>query len=322
MKDKEISMLSAVARSAAQKNGHNPELAEAFIRKEKEVKIGETVVDAGDSLLTLSAEEAARGYDGRPLLAVQVTPSLEDLARHAGLTGTITRIQPSGFERVAFWITTLAPLFLLGGILGGYIEFKTPGFGVPGILSIICFGIFFTGHFLAGLSGWETAFFFGLGIALLLAELLLFPGMILPGTAGAVLVVGSLIYAMVDRYPSQPVVPDSAMLVRPLANLVIAIGLTVVAGLVLARYLPRTAFYNRIVLGAAIPSGPAVTAPISLLQIALGETGTARTVLRPSGKADFGGRLYDVVSEGGMIDAGEPVRVRHIEGLKVVVEQA
>jgi membrane-bound serine protease (ClpP class) len=50
MKDKEISMLSAVARSAAQKNGHNPELAEAFIRKEKELKIGEAVISSSDSL--------------------------------------------------------------------------------------------------------------------------------------------------------------------------------------------------------------------------------------------------------------------------------
>jgi membrane-bound serine protease (ClpP class) len=174
----------------------------------------------------------------------------------------VTRIEPSGFERVASWITTLAPLFLLGGILGGYIEFKTPGFGIPGNSLDDLLRHLLHGHYIAGLSGWETAFFFGLGVALVLTELLIFPGMIFPGAAGVLLILGALIYAMVDRYPSQPVMPDSAMLLRPLTNLSIAFLLTLAAAVVLARYLPRTSFYHSIVLGAAIPAGPAVSEPL------------------------------------------------------------
>ena len=322
MTDKTVSMLSAVARSAAQKNGHNPEIAEAFIRKEKEVKVGDTVINKGDSLLTLSAEEAARNIEGKPLLAVGVASSLADMLSAAGLNGPLQRVEPTGFERLASWITTLAPLFLLGGILGAYVEFKTPGFGLPGILSLCCFGTFFTGHYLAGLAGWEVAFFFAIGVALVLGELILHPGTILPGVAGVMLMLGSLIYAMVDRYPSEPFWPSSEMLFRPMINLVIAFFLSVGAAALLAKYLPRTSFYQRIVLGATVPSGPLVSEPIAMLGLEIGERGASRTVLRPSGKAEFGGKLYDVVSQGDMLDSGVPIRVRSVEGLKIVVEAA
>ena len=43
---------------------------------------------------------------------------------------------------------------------------------------------------------------------------------------GLLLLVGSLLWAMVDHYPTQPLVPSSTMLVRPLLNLVVATVLT------------------------------------------------------------------------------------------------
>ena len=150
-------------------------------------------------------------------------------------------IEPSGFEQLALWITALAPLFLLGGMLGAYIEFKTPGFGLPGILSICCFAIFFTGHYIAGLAGWEVGVLFVIGLMLVLGELLLHPGTVVPGVAGALLMVGALIWAMVDRYPGEPFLPTSAMLVRPMVNLGIAFVLAIIAGGALAKYLPRPA---------------------------------------------------------------------------------
>ncbi len=51
----------------------------------------------------------------------------------------------------------------------------------------------------------------------------------------------------------------------------------------------------------------------------VGKTGTALTALRPSGTAEIDGRRVDVVTEGGMIDGGNPVKVVAVEGLRVVV---
>jgi len=320
MTDKTVSSISAMARAAAEKMGHRPEIADSFIKKEAELKIGDVLIDKADALLTLTAPEAARLYDGKPLLAAGVADSLEEMLKAAGLTGPRQTIEPSGFEHVAFWITALAPVFLLGGIIGGYIEFKAPGFGLPGFLSLICFTIFFTGHYIAGLTGWEVMIVFFLGVLLVLAELFLHPGTVLPGVAGALMMVGSLLWAMIDRYPGMPLLPSSEMLTRPLINFCIALGLAIVIGWWLARYLPRTSLYHHIVLGRSVQGSPAAAAVVPLSPIRLGEQGTAHTMLRPSGKAEFAGHTVDVVSRGDFIEPGSPVRIVAVDGLRVVVE--
>ena len=198
LNQKVVSYFSGYFRSAAEKNGYNPELAEAFINKEKEVKIGDKVINAKGSLLTLSAQEAVKEYDGKPLLAQGIVSNLEELCEKAGLRAKdIVRIEPTGFERLAQWITVLAPLFLVGGMIGAYLEFKSPGFGVAGILSAICFLLFFAGHYIAGLTGFEVVAVFILGTLLVLTELLFFPGVTLLALVGTALMTGALLFAMV-----------------------------------------------------------------------------------------------------------------------------
>jgi membrane-bound serine protease (ClpP class) len=322
MTDKTVSMLSATARAAAQKNGHNSDVAEAFVNKEKELKIGEVVIDKADSLLTLSAAEASRLYDGKPLLAAGTATTLEEMLSQAGLTGSVRRIEPTGFEQLALWITALAPLFLLGGIVGAYMEFKTPGFGIPGILGLVCFAFFFAGHYLAGLAGWEVVAIFAFGMLLVIGELFIHPGTLIPGLLGALMVVGSLIWAMIDRYPGDAWWPTSDMLTRPLINL----GIAVLGGLgavyLLAKLLPKTPLYSHIVLGAASGSMSASRVPLVNSRVALGTMGIAHTMLRPSGKANFEGYHCDVVTDGDFIDPGAKVRVVAVDGTRVVVEPA
>ena len=118
MRDKTISYWSALVRGFAVRNGHNPDVGEAFMNKDKEVKIGDRVVHPKGSLLTLNAQEATEKFDGKPLLADGIADSLTDLSRKANLKGSVVRLEPTGFERIAFWITALAPLLLLGGIIG------------------------------------------------------------------------------------------------------------------------------------------------------------------------------------------------------------
>src|SRR6266850_7630644 len=173
-REKTISYWSALVRGSATRNGHNPDVAEAFMNKDKEVKIGDRVVHPKGAVLTLNAQEATEQINGKPLLAEGVADSVPDLAKKAGLKGNIAMIEPSGFEQIAFWITALAPLLLLGGILGAYLEFKMPGVTWPGVISAICFALFFLGHYLAGLAGWEVVALFILGMVLVLIEILFF----------------------------------------------------------------------------------------------------------------------------------------------------
>ena len=323
MTDKLVSYFSGYFRSAAEKNGYNPDIAEAFINKEKEVKIDDKVIHAKGSVLTLSAQEATKRFGDKPLLASGVAESLDNLIAQDKLTGPVRVIEPTGFEKIAFWITTLAPIFLMIGIIGAYLEFKLQGTMVPGIIAAVAFIIFFAGHYIAGLSGWEVAALFVIGLALVISELALHPGTIIPGVTGVMLMLGALFWAMIDRYPGDPWVPTSGMLWVPLRNLGIAVALGIAVIMVLARYLPSTSFYRRMVLGAANPGGPSFskTAVTSPSKLHVGEVGLAKSILRPSGNALFGDLHVDVITQGEFVEPNEKIRVLAIEGSRIVVER-
>src|ERR1700731_1638709 len=96
-REKTISYWSALVRSSATRNGHNPDIGEAFMSKEKEVKIGDRVVHPKGSLLTLSAQEATELINGKPLLADGLADSVSDLVRKGGLKGEVVALNPTGF---------------------------------------------------------------------------------------------------------------------------------------------------------------------------------------------------------------------------------
>ncbi len=326
-REKTISYWSALVRGSAIKNGHNPDVAEAFMNKDKEVKIGDRVVHPKGAVLTLNAQEATEKINGKPLLAEGIVNSIGDLTKRAGLKDNIVRIEPTGFEQLAFWITALAPLLLLGGILGAYLEFKIPGATWPGVISAICFALFFLGHYLAGLAGWEVVALFIVGMVLVLIEILFFAhSTIVFGVLGAFLIIASLLWTMIDRYPQQPFFPTGRQLAIPLLNMFVALVGSVIAIALLARYLPRTSFYRRFALMDSNPPGPSLAgAPrqfATALALVPGMQGTAITVLRPSGKARFSDHVVDVVTEGEFITPRTPVTVIQTDGMRVVVKSA
>lgn len=325
-KEKTISYWSALIRGSAVRNGHNPDVGEAFMNKEKEVKIGDRVVHAKGTLLTLSAPEATERINGKPLLAEAIADSVEDVKKKAGLPGNLTTIDPTGFEQLAFWITSLAPLLLLLGIIGAYLEFKIPGVSLPGFISAICFALFFLGHYFAGLAGWEVVALFVLGLALVLIEILFFAhSTIVFGVLGVFLMLGSILWAMIDRYPGQTFLPTGRMLALPLLNLSLALVAAMVVIALLARYLPRTSVYRRFALITSNPPGPSLSGtprefavPVALSP---GMQGVSLSVLRPSGKARFAEHVVDVVTQGEFIAPDTPVSVVQTDGMRIVVER-
>ena len=326
-REKTISYWSALIRGSALKNGHNPDVGEAFMNKEKEVKIGDRVIHPKGTLLTLNAQEATEKINGKPLLADGIADSVEDLVQKTGLKGHLVSLGPTGFEQLAFWITSLAPLLLLGGIIGAWLEFKIPGATLPGIVSAVCFALFFLGHYLAGLAGWEVVALFVLGAVLVIIEILFFAhSTIVFGVVGVFLMLASLFWAMVDRYPGEKFLPAGRMLAMPLLNLFLAlIGAGIVITL-LARYLPKTSVYRRFALMTTNPPGPSLAGVprefATALDLSPGAEGTSLSILRPSGKARFLDQIIDVVTQGEFIPPNTAVTVVRRDGMRVVVKAA
>jgi len=326
-REKTISYWSALIRSSAMKNGHNPDVGEAFMNKEKEVKIGDRVIHPKGTLLTLNAQEATEKFNGKPLLADGIADSVVDLMQKAGLKGKAVSLGPTGFEQLAFWITALAPLLLLGGIIGAYLEFKIPGATMPGIISAICFALFFLGHYLAGLAGWEVVGLFVLGMVLVLIEILFFAhSTIVFGVVGVFLILASLFWAMIDRYPGETFFPTGRALAVPLLNLFLALIGAVIVIALLARYLPRTSVYRRFALMTSNPPGPSLAGVprefATAIDLSPGTEGISLSILRPSGKARFLDQIIDVVTQGEFIPPNTSITVVRRDGMRVVVKAA
>ncbi|HEY6204846.1 MAG TPA: hypothetical protein VIW21_01630 [Chthoniobacterales bacterium] len=324
-REKTISYFSALIRNSAKKNGHNEDIGEAFMNKDKEVKIGDRVIHPKGTVLSLNAQEAAERINGKPLLADGIADSIVDLMQKAGLKGNLVAFQPTGFEQLAFWITALAPLLLLVGILGAYLEFKIPGVTWPGVISAICFALFFLGHYFAGLAGWEVVALFVLGMVLVVIEILFFAhSTIVFGVVGILLMLASLLWAMIDRYPGETFLPSGRMLAVPLLNLFLAMAGAAIVITLLARYLPRTSIYRRFALMISNPPGPSLAgAPrhfATALALSPGAQGTALSILRPSGKARFADHVVDVVTQGEYVAPNTPITVVESDGMRVVVK--
>ena len=326
-REKTISYWSALIRSSAMKNGHNPDVGEAFMNKDKEVKIGDRVIHPKGTLLTLNAQEATEKINGKPLFADGVADSVADLMQKAGLKGKVVSLGPTGFEQLAFWITALAPLLLLGGIIGAYLEFKIPGASLPGIISAICFALFFLGHYLAGLAGWEVMALFILGVALVIIEILFFAhSTIVFGVVGVFLILASLFWAMIDRYPGDTFFPTGKALAMPLLNLFLAlIGAAIMISL-LAKYLPKTSIYRRFALMTSNPPGPSLAGVprefATAIDLAPGTEGVSMSILRPSGKARFLDQIIDVVTQGEFIPSNTALTIVRRDGMRIVVKAA
>jgi membrane-bound serine protease (ClpP class) len=327
LKEKHVSALVALVRSAALTRGHDPELFESMIRRDMEYVIDDEIIVKEGQLLTLSDREAARlvGTNGnqRPLLSSGTVGSIEEMLTDAGITySDVSTISVTPAERIARWIEMFAFLFLAGGLLGIYIEFRTPGFGLPGIAGITLLAIFFWGHRIAGLSGDLELLLFTIGALLLLIEIFVIPGFGITGIAGITFMLIAIFFSMAAPLPDAPWFQIPTIdLHRAMLNLALSFVFTLGLGTLVSRYLPKAVGFRNLVLETAL-TGTASGPPAQDDQqpaIRAGDTGTATTALRPAGYARINGERIGVVAEGNFLDENEPVIVHTVQGSRVVV---
>ena len=325
IKEKSVSGVAALIRSAAEQSGHSTEVAEKMVRLETELKIDDVVLCPTGRLLTLTDVEAFRkvGKDQQPLLSAGTVKDLPALLAKVGLAHAEVRaLEITSAEYLARWIAALAPLFLMAGLLGLYIEFKTPGVMLPGILGVLCLAIFFWGHHIAGLAGWEDMLLFLCGLALVITEVFFFPTLGFLGVIGAVLMLWALLSAMIEHLPGGPWYPTLPELKFPTFKLALALVMTGGGVLVAGRYLPESRLFRRFVLETATSKRAGYQAATEDTTALLGLAGTALTMLRPAGAAQFGERHLDVVTRGDFLPAGTPVHIVETQGNRLVVEKA
>ncbi len=333
VEEKVLSDTRALVRAYAQQKGHNPELAMAMVDPSIEFTVGDTVVCPVGKLLNLTATEATQTIPPAttPLLATAIVADLDELLAAVGLaTAQVVHFVEEPAEQLARYIVGLGPLLFALGILGIFIELKTPGFGLPGIIGIVMLVIFFFGHYVAGLAGVEDIALVAIGLALLAVEIFVIPGFGVAGILGLLLITAGTMMAMIPHLPKVPVVPNTvdfdgptvvAYLQEALLKFIAAGILAGVGAWLLARWLPKTGLYSQLVLNQSLTQQQGYVSHDTSLHELLGQQGVAITLLRPAGIATFGDRRIDVVTTGDLIDKGAKITVVEVGAGRVVVEQ-
>jgi len=329
MRKKLHSAFEAQIRSVAEKKGYDPELIRAMmIPEDRDRVFGAVVVRAGE-LLTLTASEATSLRDGKTLLAKAVAGSIEEIAELEGMEGvSIVRAEATAFENFAWWVSKWSFLLILVGMAAAYAELKAPGFGVGGAISLLAFGMFFFGNYMAGnLANYELVALFFLGVILVAVELFLIPGTGVAGILGVLCMLGALLLGTVDKidWKDWKLGEFSGNLLDLLRGPALTLGAGLLGGctlvLLLMRFLPDTPIFRAFIAkqelagGASLEDESAVAGSGKRVDWA----GEALTDLRPSGKALLSGEEFDVVADGAFIRKGAKVRVLEQDGMRIVV---
>lgn len=296
---KVISAWSKQMQGAAKLNNRNPDVARAMVEIDTEfpgLKGKGTVL----SLDALTAEKV--GYADR------VVANKDELLSKLGVKAdSVQRIEPTAGERVARWVTSpvIMSLLLVIGLVGIVVELFAPGFGVAGTISLVSFGLYFFGHFVAGFANWLHIALFIIGIFLMIMEIFL-PGGIV-GAIGFISIVTGLVMAAYDTQ-------------QGLASLGIAVVITVIITVLLVKRFGVKGLFNKFILGETQRNEEGYVAPKDQRDL-LHKEGIALTPLRPAGVVKVDGKRVDAVSMGGFVAAGTPVVVIQVEGTRVVVQE-
>lgn len=287
--------------AAAESNGRDPIYARAMA--DSSVDLPEYNAAEGE-FLTLGPSEAEEvGY------AEGIVEDRVELLNELGLSeAKVTENNPTMAENLARFLTdpVVIPILLSVASLGLIVELYSPGFGIPGIMGLLSLVLFFYGHIVAGLAGYEAIILLILGIGLVIAEIFL-PGGI-AGIAGVVSIVASLMLSSAD-----------------MGHMAMSIGIALIATIIVSIVLFKTmglerGFFRHIILQDSTSAEKGYLSSTSRLEL-IGMVGETMTPLRPAGTAVFDGERLDVVTEGGFVGTGQSVKVLKTEGSRIVVRE-
>ncbi|MHC5044062.1 MAG: NfeD family protein [Planctomycetota bacterium] len=274
------------------------------------------VIVAEGELAMVNAKEAVE-YG----IASKLSPTLKGfLASISDADTEVRHLDWNWSERVSRFLLAWRFLLFLVGAGALYFAMKMPGTGIPEVLALICFGLFFGASAISGFAGTIEMVLFFAGILLLVVEIFLLPGFGVPGFLGVACILGSIALAALPDVPGELPASPGYFLLPMAKSFLAATILAFFVVLALARFLPTVPLFRRLHMDPAPQqTGSAVPIVGSDASALVGEKGVAESPLRPAGTAKIGGKRMDVVAEAGLIEPGTPVRVVSVQGNVVTV---
>ncbi|MBS4202850.1 NfeD family protein [Lederbergia citrea] len=299
--EKAESMWLAAMEGAAKQSDRNPEIAKAMANGNIDLpdlkKKGE--------LLTLEADQAFKvGYSEGTVK--DINELIKDLGYEDANVHTVKMTFAESFARL---ITNpvVVPILLSIASLGLVLELYSPGFGLPGGMGISALLLFFYGHYVAGLAGYESIILFALGILLVAAEFFLSGG--IAGLLGTVAIIGSILMA-------------GGNIVHMAISIIIALFLAALSIIIMVKVFgKRMNIFKKLILTDSTNTESGYVSNVNRLEL-LGREGITVTALRPAGTAQIDDERLDVVAEGSFIENNTKIKVIKVEGSRIVVRES
>ena len=311
--DKYQSYMRSTMRATAEQTGRDPAIAEAMVDQDIEI---EGITKAGRVLTFTTSEAIKNGFcEGE-------VSSIEEILEKTGVTDYEMdefNIGPTEKIIAVFLNPVLSGILILIIVGGIYFELQTPGVGFPILASLVAAILYFVPYYLNGLAAnWELIAFV-IGILLLGLEIFVIPGFGVAGVAGIIMIFGSLTLVMLDNdFFDFTLVPFQKILTAfatTLSGLLGSVVLIFIGGV----RLTNTRFFRKIALSTVEDKAEGFVSnfiPTSMT----GKTGTAFTVLRPSGKVMIDNDVYDAYTRGEYIQKNETIVVINQESSTLQVK--
>lgn len=321
MPDKYQSYMRSLMRSTAEKNGRNPDIAQAMVDPDVYVPM---VSDSG-KVLTFTTEEAVSNH-----FCEQMANDRASVLQAAGLENvTIVEQQLTWIDKfINFLVNPVVSGILIMCIVGGlYFEFQSPGLGLPIIIAIAGALLFFAPHYLEGLAAhWEILVFLA-GVILLMLEIFVVPGFGVTGISGIILIFTSLILTMVFNVGFHFQFDPNLDAAVQIGRSTIIVLMSVVCGFFLSLWLSKKLItaetrFGTMALKTNLETDEGFTAQDMRLQAYVGRSGISATFMRPAGKIEIDGELLEATAEHGLIEKGERVVVTRFENAQLFVRKA
>ncbi len=283
----------------------NPHIAEAMVDDRIAIP---GVIDSGKVLTFTALEAIEHRFCEGTAQSVEEVIGLLDLEPH-----TIATYEPSFYDAIKGFVTSpvlqgLLVMLIIGGL---YFELQSPGIGFPLALAGAAAILYFAPLYIDGLAAnWEILIFI-IGVALIAVEIFAIPGFGVAGISGIILALTGLILSLVDNtaFDFSPV--DTSAFLTALMTVFIGIFGGFILSIWLSHKILTTTSgpFSRLALQTSQPLSEGYVSIDSSMKELIGKTGRAATVLRPSGRVEVDGKIYDARATEGLIDLDEKVEV-------------
>ncbi len=326
MPDKYQSFMRGMMRATAEAHGkkpvvkdsdttwvwhRDPEIAQAMVDPSI---VLEGIVDTGQVLTLTTLEAIKYGFcEGE-------AGTVEEVIARAGIENyTIKELKLTGVDRIIMLlinpaVSGLLIILIIGGI---YFELQSPGIGFPLAAAVFAALLYFAPLYLEGIAANWHLMIFIIGIILVMVEIFAIPGFGVTGVLGVIGIVTGLAFVMIDKivFRFGPSGDGVREVVASFAIVVLAAVLAFGLSLWLSRkmFAPNRLFGSLALEKSVNQADGFVSFDMDKLAALVGTTGTAHTVLRPSGKVMIEGEVYSAVAETGFIPKGTAITVRREE---------